>query len=103
MSILWFLLGCVVCVKTGIVCDPSQSYRHIPLPSSKYLWEAPTQAAWEKEQEAYRMLPGELLTLGDLMDAQSNGFSPPHSHRLDKWNAGVDGVGVLLNLARNMV
>ena len=101
---LWFLIGCVVCVKTGIRCDPSQSYRTIPLPSPKSLWEAHTQSAWESEYEASRICQiSGLVTLGDLIDLQQSAYTPSDARKLDQWNAGIDNLGSLLNLVRTMV
>ena len=101
---LWFLIGCVICVKTGIACDPSQSYKFIPLPSLKSLWEAPTQSTWESEYEAGRILQTSgLATLGDLIDIQRSGYSISNAQKLDKWNAGIDNLGFLLNLVVTMV
>lgn len=101
---LWFLIGCVICVKTGLVCDASQSYRTLLLPSPKSLWEAPTQSAWESEYEASRILQTSgLVTLGDLIDVQQSDFLPSNAQKLDKWNAGVDNLGTLLNLVSTMI
>ncbi|RDW74921.1 hypothetical protein BP6252_06063 [Coleophoma cylindrospora] len=101
---LWFLIGCVICVKTGISCDPSLSYRNIPLPSLKSLWEAPTHSAWESEYGASHMLQASgLANLGDLIDAQQSGHLPLNAQKLDIWNAGIDNLGSLLNLVSTMV
>lgn len=97
-------MGCVICIKTGLNLDPSQSYRSIPLPSIKCLWEAPTQSAWESEYEASRILQTNGLdTLGDLLDAQKLRHLPRNARKLDVWNAGVDNLGSLLNLVGAMV
>jgi hypothetical protein len=68
------------------------------------LWEAPTQSAWESEYEASRIcqMTG-LVTLGDLLDAQKSDYTPSNARKLDKWNAGVDNLGSLLNLVGTMV
>ncbi|KAL9635777.1 MAG: hypothetical protein Q9164_003244 [Protoblastenia rupestris] len=100
---LWLLVGCIVSVKNGNVCDPSQSYRTLPLPSPKSLWEAPTESAWESEYEACRILrTSGLVTLGDLIDAQRSDYTPSNARKLDNWNAGVDNLGCLLNLIHSM-
>jgi hypothetical protein len=94
----------VICVKTGITLDPSESYRFIPLPSLKSLWEAPSHYVWEKEYEASHTLQTSgLATLGDLIDAHKSGYSQRNAQKLDVWNAGVDNLGSLLNLVGNMV
>ena len=101
---LWLLVGCVVCVKTGIPCDTSHSYRQIPLPSSKSLWEARTQSAWEAEYEANRMLQmSGLVNLGHLIDLQRSQYTAISARKLDLWNASIDNLGSLLNLVVTMV
>ncbi|EXJ59234.1 hypothetical protein A1O7_06666 [Cladophialophora yegresii CBS 114405] len=104
LSSLWLLVGCVVCVKTGVDCDPTSSYRGIPLPGPKSLWEAPTQSAWEVEYEASRMLHAKgPVTLGDLVDMQRSPYTPFNSGKLDVWNARIDNLGSLLNLVHTMI
>jgi hypothetical protein len=103
-SLLWFLVGCAACNKTGTACDPSGSYRSIPLPSPKSLWEASSQSAWESECEASRMLQlSGLVTMGDLIDVQTARHTPSNARKLDLWNAGVDNLSSLLNLVVTMV
>jgi hypothetical protein len=100
---LWFLVGCVVCINTG-VCDMSAVYKSLPLPSSKRLWEASTEPVWESEYEANRLLQiGGFVTLGDLINAQQSDYTPSNAQKLDYWNAGVDNLGALLNLVGTMV
>ncbi|KIW67837.1 hypothetical protein PV04_07061 [Phialophora macrospora] len=104
LSSLWLLIGCVVCVKTGVACDPSGSYRSIPLPGPKSLWEASTQSAWELEYEASRMLHVRgPVTLGDLVALQRSAYTPSNAGKLDVWNARVDNLGSLLNLVHTMI
>ena len=103
-SHLWFLIGCVICIKTGVACDPTQSYRSLPLPGLKSVWEAQTHSAWKLEYEAnHHLHTSGLVTLGDLIDVQKAGYSMSNAQKLDKWNAGVDNLGSLLNLIETMV
>ena len=100
---LWLLVGVAVCTKNGNICDASQSYKTLPLPGPKSLWEAPTQFAWESEYEACHVFqPNGLGTLGDLIDAQQSASIPANARKLDKWNAGADTLGCLLNLVGSM-
>ena len=100
---LWLLVGCVVCVRNGKLWDPSQSYRTLPLPSPKSLWEAPTQSAWDSEYEACRNFQTDgIVTLGGLVDAQQSDHIPSNARKLDRWYAGVDNLGCLLNLVGTM-
>ncbi|KAF2665020.1 hypothetical protein BT63DRAFT_82774 [Microthyrium microscopicum] len=104
MTNLWFLIGTVICIKTGMMCDDSPSYKPIPLPALKSLWEASSESAWGFEYEATRNIQTSgLETFGDLMEAQKYRFLPSNAQRLDKWNAGVDNLGVLLTLASTII
>ena len=90
-------------MKNGNALDGSQSYKTLPLPSPKSLWEAPTQLVWESEYEAARKYQScGLNTLGDLIDAQRADYTPSNAQELDRWNAGVDNLGCLLNLIGSM-
>jgi hypothetical protein len=103
-ALIWFLIGLVICIKTGTVCDPSQSYRGLLLPCSKSLWEASSETAWLQQYESTRLQRANgLVTLGDLIDAQKNSFIPYEARRLDEWNASADGLGMLLNMVGTMV
>jgi hypothetical protein len=104
MAHLWFLVGCVVCIKTSNTFDTQQSYLHLQLPSSKSLWEASTHVAWESEREATRIFQmSGLVTLGDLINAQQSEYTSSNAYKLDNWNAGIDNLGTLLNLVGAMV
>ncbi|KIW20786.1 hypothetical protein PV08_01364 [Exophiala spinifera] len=106
MTILWLLIGCAACVKTGGICDSSGSTRNMPLPGPKSIWEATSQTSWETEYAANRTLQMDhgLLTVGDLIDTQNSACSNPASARkLDCWNAGIDNAGFLANLIGCMV
>lgn len=43
-----------------------------------------------------------MNTLGDLIDAQQSVDTPSNAQKLDRWNAGVDNLGCLLNLIGSM-
>ena len=104
LALLWFLIGCVVCIKTGNIYDASHSYRSLQLPGPKSLWEANTQTAWESQCEATRTFQfNGLVTLGDLIDAQQSEYTPSNARKLDVWNARVDNLGSLLNLVGGML
>ncbi|KAJ9621115.1 hypothetical protein H2204_012009 [Knufia peltigerae] len=105
MTILWLLIGCAACVKTGGVCDSSGSTRSMALPGPKPVWEATSQTTWETEYAASRMLQMDgLVTVGDLVDTQHSARDDSVSARkLDCWNAGIDNAGSLVNLIGSMV
>ncbi|GAM91293.1 hypothetical protein ANO11243_093410 [Dothideomycetidae sp. 11243] len=89
---------------SGLAYDPMQSYRTIPLPGPKLLWEARTRAAFDKEFSAGGVLRSSgLISLGDLMDAQQSSHLADSAQKLDRWNASVDNLGLLLGLVGPML
>ena len=76
----------------------------MPLPCTKTEWEARTEAQWRVEYENAMTSKGAaLITFGDLIDAHKRSRSGRNSEGLDIWNAGIDHLGVLLNLAVHLV
>lgn len=104
MAIIWFLLDRIVSVSTGISCGASQSFRDLPLPCTKTLWEARTYSSWETEYvTVYSNTTPRLHRFGDIIDANKGLEDPFNLHLIDTWNAGIDDLGGLLNLALAMV
>ncbi len=88
----------------------SDHFREIPLPCTKIEWEARTEAKWrfERANAAKRRGVGVSYSFGDLIDAhqqcsKGGGASESEREKLDIWNAGIDGLGMLLNLAVHLV
>ena len=102
---MWFLMSRVVCVKTGIPCDATESFRTLPLACPKTLWEASTRDAWVSEYHMYGATTpaARLNTFGCLIESKKQWKEPAHARKLDLWNAEVDKLGSLLNAAVSMV
>lgn len=104
VACLWFLVDRVVCVKTGTPCETTQSFRALPLPSHKSLWEANTHSVWQSEYDAWCTMHSRGLSrFGDLIDAHKLAGDMANARRLDVWNAGADSLGILLNIATAMI
>jgi hypothetical protein len=100
MAIVWFLMGRVVGLTTGIPCSTAEDCRSLALPASRAVWEARSYMAWENEYvNFYQKEPQEMKTYGDLIDAHERSDDPRYVELIDKWNASVDGIGYLMNLA----
>ncbi|KAE9365144.1 hypothetical protein N431DRAFT_353379, partial [Stipitochalara longipes BDJ] len=101
----WFILGLVFHLRTGVPCFVSDHFREMPLPCTKTEWEAKTESQWriEHENAMARSKSSYLSTFGDLIDAHRHKVKGPESESLDVWNAGIDHLGVLLNLAVHLV
>ncbi|KAF4881881.1 hypothetical protein CGCF415_v015268 [Colletotrichum fructicola] len=69
-------------------------------------WTANTSDEWKEETEALssmRNLDKRPVTFGDLYELNKGANHQAVIDRLDVWNAGVDNLGVLLNVAVNMI
>ncbi|KAN0089203.1 hypothetical protein V8E51_019463 [Hyaloscypha variabilis] len=102
---VWFILGLVFHLRTGVPCFISDHFREMPLPCKKTEWEANTKAQWriEHENASARSRSTALRTFGELIDAHQSTPRGRNSEGLDAWNAGIDHLGVLLNLAVHLV
>ncbi|KAH8896088.1 hypothetical protein GQ53DRAFT_838389 [Thozetella sp. PMI_491] len=101
VGVLCYLLGVVAGNSKCRSVDP----RVLPLPSHRDLWEANSHREWEAKyfsiwSELKANRAGRLCTVGDLIAAQQNvmlqGGAGGDLARLDAWNAGVDGLGMML-------
>lgn len=99
VACLWFLTSRVASVKASIDCDALELFADLALPSSKVLWEASTDPLWQFEYEldSLEKCP-RLSSVGDLIQAHQRPNSVTNA-QLDTWNAGIDDLGFLLNLA----
>jgi hypothetical protein len=79
------------------------NFRSIPLCCNKRLWEANSLADWDEEY-AYTLgsrKEGHLRCIGDLFDMQHMAADRNlrDANALSDWNAGLDGLGMLLAIA----
>lgn len=100
---IWFMLGLVYHIRTETPCTVANFTRQVPLPCTKTEWEAQTEEDWRREYSKARNVPGatSLLTFGDLIDAHKCSLAerPNKVRELEAWNAGLDNLGMLLNVA----
>lgn len=92
-------------IKTGGPCYVSDFYREIPLPCTKGEWEAQSEEQWRTERTAAIAARKDgFKTFGDLIDAQTNGGEDQQKQAgLEIWIAGIDNLGMLLNLAVHLI
>jgi hypothetical protein len=103
---VWYILGLVFQIRNGRPCFISDHFREILLPCTKTEWEAKTESQWRREHNnatAAASSATALHTLGDLIDAHRRLPGAQASDRLGMWNAGIDHLGMVLNLAVGMV
>jgi hypothetical protein len=102
--LVWLLIAQMVYIKIGVICDTCESYRQIPLPSPKGLWDARTRSSWQSENEVYKAMPRVgMESFGDLIDACKHSDSRSNKLKLDAWNTTVDNLGILLSLGASIL
>jgi hypothetical protein len=90
-------------IRTEVRCKITEVTRFVPLPCTKTEWEARTEEDWRREYTKARnaQTVTSLQVFGDLVDAHR--CSPAErllkAKELEAWNAGIDNLGVLLNVA----
>lgn len=94
---LWFVICHVVAARFGVACPSYIHYQHLPLASSKILWEARSEEEWEEENTLH-IASSPISTLGELMAAKKRSDIPLNAKRLQAWEAGADKLGMLLNI-----
>ncbi|QGA13108.1 hypothetical protein EYB26_000753 [Talaromyces marneffei] len=103
---VWFALSVVYQIRSGVPgvpCRVADSTEGMPLPCTKTEWEAQTEEDWRREYYKARssQSTASIQTFGDLANASRGSPAERHAKatQLEAWNAGIDNLGVLLNLA----
>lgn len=74
----------------------------LPLVSNKTLWEARTLTEWETEKALYdTSYP--MSTFDQLVEAKRRSHEPFYQRKLETWDAGVDKMGMLMNIAIDLI
>jgi len=89
--------------RNRLSCPFSNFYRELFVSCSKSEWEAKSESQWKFESQKAAASIGSLRTFGDLKDAHQRVPGNLGSDALDVWNAGIDQLGMTLNLAVYMV
>jgi hypothetical protein len=81
---------------------PEYPVSFLPLVSNKTLWEARSLAEWETEKALYdASYP--MTTFDELVEAKRRSTQPLYRRKLETWDAGVDKIGILLNIATELI
>ncbi|PCH05510.1 Hypothetical protein PENO1_007540 [Penicillium occitanis (nom. inval.)] len=103
---VWFSLSVVYQIRSGVPgvpCRVADSTDGMPLPCTKTEWEAQTEEDWRREYYKARnsQSTASIQTFGDLANAYRGlpADRAAKATQLEAWNAGIDNLGVLLNLA----
>lgn len=103
---VWFSLSVVYQIRSGVPgvpCRVAGSTEGMPLPCTKTEWEAQTEEDWRREYYKARnsQSTASIQTFGDLANAYKGlpADRAAKATQLEAWNAGIDNLGVLINLA----
>ncbi|UPL00162.1 hypothetical protein LCI18_011096 [Fusarium solani-melongenae] len=102
MSSLWIVISAVIFIDNNIPCRGCAPLEHLPLLSSKMLWEAQTREEWQLEKTLYDV-SSPVITLGALVKAKRNPEDPLHAQELQCWEAGTDKLAIMLDMATQFV
>ncbi|KAH7233466.1 hypothetical protein BKA59DRAFT_549726 [Fusarium tricinctum] len=102
MSCLWLIISCVITIESGKACDGCSALDTLPLPSSKFLWEARSLEEWQTEKAFYDM-SSPLTTLGELVRAKEDSGNLINAQKLQTWETGSDQMAAMLTLAVEFV
>lgn len=98
---MWFVMSRVVSAEADAPCTRFYGYACLPLVSGKGLWEARSREEWETEK-AFHDASFPMTVFGELVDARRRPDSP-HDGRLTAWEANVDKMGLIMNIATALV
>jgi hypothetical protein len=99
-SLIWFLITRTIVIMPKTECHTTISPETLPLPAPQMQWEARTREAWLKELGAEVSV---MTTFGNLVDVKQHGHEQESKQKLGVWNARMDRLGSLLNIAVGLV
>jgi hypothetical protein len=77
----------------------------LPVPATKALWFAQTEAEWQAEYEIFlkKREDRTVFTYGDVLTLHSNGnmHDDPRMKDLNDWYTSMDSFGILVLMAAN--
>lgn len=92
----------VVSAQADVPCERFYGPGALPLPSNKTLWEARSLDEWETEK-AFNDASFPMTLFGEVIAARRRPTDPLMARRLDAWEAGSDKMGVLMNIAVDLI
>jgi hypothetical protein len=95
-SLVWFLITRTIVVVPKTDCHTTNTPDALPLPAPQMQWEARTRDAWLKELGAEGPA---ITTFGSLVNAKQHIHEQESKQLLSAWNAKMDRLGSLLNIA----
>ncbi|CAM1504925.1 Fc.00g025160.m01.CDS01 [Cosmosporella sp. VM-42] len=100
---LWFAINRVFALKTSRAgCSTFNDFLSLPLTSAKTAWEARSLEEWEAETSLCG-ISYPIATFGELVSARKQPGDTVNARKLDTWEAGADKLGMMMNIAVELV
>ncbi|UKZ82669.1 hypothetical protein TrVFT333_010463 [Trichoderma virens FT-333] len=99
---LWFFMSRIISPSAGSSFMRAYPLSMLPLVSNKSLWEARTREEWETEK-ALHDASYPMTTFDELVQAKRRSNELFYRRRLETWDAGVDKMGMLINIATDLI
>lgn len=99
-SLIWFLITRTIVIMPKTECHTTISPETLPLPAPQMQWEARTKEAWLEELGADGSV---MTTFGSLVNVKQHIHEQESKQKLGVWNARMDRLGSLLNIAVALV
>ena len=99
-SLIWFLITRTIVIMPKTECHTTISPETLPLPAPQMQWQAQTREAWLEELGTEDSV---MTTFGSLVNVKQHIHEQESKQKLGLWNARMDRLGSLLNIAVALV
>lgn len=99
---VWFFMSRIISPTVTNSFMRAYPLHMLPLVSNKSLWEARSRQEWETER-ALQDACYPMTTFAELIEAKRRSNELFYKRRLETWDAGVDKMGMLINIATDLI
>ncbi|KAL7903767.1 hypothetical protein GGI35DRAFT_465288 [Trichoderma velutinum] len=99
---VWFFISRIISPTVSRTLMRAYPLHMLPLVSNKSLWEARSRQQWEHEK-ALQDASYPMTTFAELIEAKRRSKDLFYKKRLETWDAGVDKMGMLINIATDLI
>ncbi|KAL7961212.1 hypothetical protein V8C34DRAFT_274066 [Trichoderma compactum] len=99
---VWFFMSRIISPTVSNSFMRAYPLYMLPLVSNKSLWEARSRQEWETER-ALQDACYPMTTFAELIEAKRRSNELFYKRRLETWDAGVDKMGMLINIATDLI
>ncbi|KAL7910420.1 hypothetical protein GGI35DRAFT_366288 [Trichoderma velutinum] len=99
---VWFFMSRIISPSVSSSFIRAYPLHMLPLVSNKSLWEARSREEWETEK-ALQDASYPMTSFAELIEAKRRSTELFYRRRLETWDAGVDKMGMLINIATDLI